>query len=84
MRAFLLVAGAALTLSACGGGGEPQANDLAVENLAVENLVVNDPAMDANMSANLDANVSMNSDTANAVATDLTTNTPDANLANGM
>lgn len=85
MRAFLLVAGAALTLSACGGGGESEANELAVENLTVENLVVNDPAaMDANMSANLDANVTMNSDTANAVANDLTTNTPDANLANGM
>lgn len=83
MRAFLLVAGAALTLSACGGGGESEANELAVENLAVENLVVNDPAMDANLATNMDVNMT---DPAieNAIANDLTTNTPDANLANGM
>lgn len=83
MRAFLLVAGAALTLSACGGGGESETN-LAVENLAVENLVVNDPAMDANMAANMATNMSDDPATQNAIANDLTTNTPDANLANGM
>lgn len=80
MRALILAAGAALTLSACGGGGEEAVdnNTLAVDTLDAGNLIVNDPA------ASLDGNVAVNSDTANLVAEDLTTNTPDANLANGL
>ena len=44
MRALILAAGAALTLSACGGdAGEAEANNtLAVENLEVGNVVMDD------------------------------------------
>ena len=85
MRAFIFAAGAALTLAACGGGGT-EANEANSTDLEVNNLVVNDPAalgMDANLDANLDANATLDASTENAVAEDLTTNAPDANLANG-
>ena len=82
MRALILVAGAALTLSACGGGGETAENNtLAVETLDANNLVVTDPAA---MNGSLDANATGNADAANLVAEDLTTNSPDTNLANGL
>ena len=46
--------------------------------------MVNDPAaMDANMTTNMDVNMA-DPATQYAVVNDLTTNTPDANLANGM
>ena len=84
MRALILVAGAALALSACSGGTTEQ-NE--VDTLAGDNLVVDNSAagmtgdmnaLDANAMGGLDAN------TANAVATDMNTNDPDTNLANGM
>ena len=65
MRALILVAGAALTLSACGGGAEPAAetNDtMGVENLQVENLVINDTTgLDAttNMDGNMATDMNM-------------------------
>ncbi|HYI42464.1 MAG TPA: hypothetical protein VD768_02440 [Sphingomicrobium sp.] len=85
MRALILAAGAALTLSACGGGGGETAenNTLAVETLDANNLVVSDPAA-LNGTATLDANATGNADSANLVAEDLTTNSPDANLSNGL
>ena len=58
MRALILAAGAALTLSACGGAEtEAEADEvMAVENLEVENLVINDTTgLDA--TTNLDANM---------------------------
>lgn len=80
MRALILVAGAALAVSAC-GGNEPAENDMSVENLAVENLVVNDTTaldatngMDANMATDMnmdmnatDMNMDMNASTNNAM-----------------
>ena len=53
MRALILVAGAALAVSAC-SSNESADNTMNVdENLAAENIVVNDPMMDANMDANM-------------------------------
>ena len=71
MRALILVAGAALALSAC-SSNEAANNTMNVdENLLAENVVANDTTaidattnMDANMAA--DANMAMNVD-ANAV-----------------
>ena len=80
MRALILVAGAALSVSAC-GDTDADNEALNVDNLAVENLVVNDPAA---MNGMTDANGMTNSDTANLVVEDLTTNDADTNLANGM
>ena len=49
MRALILVAGAALAVSAC-SSNESADNTMNVdENLAAENIVANDPMMDANM-----------------------------------
>ena len=81
MRALILVAGAVLTLSAC-NANDADNESLNVDNLAVENLVVNDPA--AMNGVTTDANGVTNSDTANLVVEDLTTNDADTNLANGM
>ena len=81
MRLLILAAGAALTVSACGGGSEAQNNDMAVENLAVDNLVMNDPAA-MNDTMNMDMNATDN--TQNAMMNDMTTNEADTNLANGM
>ena len=78
MRALILVAGAALALSAC-SSNEAANNTMNVdENLMAENVVANDTTAidattnaDANMAA--DANMTMNADTnavdANATAT---------------
>jgi hypothetical protein len=88
---MMILAGAVLALSAC-GGGETEANN----TMAVDNTMMSDPMMDPNMS--IDAN-SMNmtggdmtgtmngmdaNTTANMMAVDANTNAPDTNLANGM
>ena len=53
MRALILVAGAALAVSAC-SSNESADNTMNVdENLAAENIVANDPMLDANVDANL-------------------------------
>lgn len=87
MRALILIAGAALTVSACGGGNKTEANE--VDTLAVDNLVV-DNGLDANAAmvaangAMVDHNA-MDSDTHNMmIEKDRNTNDPDTNLANGM
>ena len=83
MRSIILLAGAALALSACAESGEEANNELVVENLTAENLVINDTmGMDGNMA--LDGNMAMDPATENAVMNDLTTNDADTNLANGM
>ena len=61
MRALILVAGAALAVSAC-SSQEAADNTMNVDNLAVDNLVVND-ADAMNMDANMDMNMDMNVDT---------------------
>ena len=69
MRALILVAGAALAVSAC-SSNEAADNTMNVdENLAAENIVT-----DNTMDANLDANMSMNATDMNA-----TDATPTAN-----
>jgi uncharacterized protein YcfL len=91
MRALILVAGAALAVSAC-SSNESADNTMNVdENLAAENIVANDPlATDANMTMNA---TDMNATGANATdanttnaaeAADLTNNTADTNTANGI
>ena len=80
MRSIVLIAGAALALAGCDSRSEAD-NNMTVDNLAVDNLVLNDgTAMDANLTANMPAD----SDTANMMANDLTTNDADTNLANGL
>jgi hypothetical protein len=88
MRALILVAGAALAVSAC-SSNESADNTMNVdENLAAENMMMDNTmtdmnAMDANMTMNADANAVDNA-TANAMANDMVTNDADTNLANGM
>jgi hypothetical protein len=89
MRALILVAGAALALSACGGGNEAansEANAMAVDNLSMDaNMTMDANMMDMNTMGGADANMATNGATeANMMAQDMNTNAPDANLANGM
>ena len=65
MRALILVAGAALAVSAC-SSNESADNTMNVdENLAAENIVI-----DNTLDANMDANMTMNATDANTT-TDL-------------
>ncbi len=64
MRALILVAGAALAVSAC-SSNEPADNTMNVDTIEVENIVANDTTgidattnLDANMAT--DANMTMN------------------------
>ncbi len=79
MRALILVAGAALAVSAC-SSNESADNTMNVDTIEA-NTIVETNTMDANM---MDANMMMDANTANAVAEDMTSNSPDANLANGI
>jgi hypothetical protein len=86
MRTILL-AGVALALSACGGGGETAAND--ANAMMADNMLMDDNMMmDANSTMNgvtgLEANGSGNSATQNMMAVDAATNDADTNLANGL
>ena len=78
MRAILLIGCAALTLTACGGDADTEANET---NLAVDNMMV-----DQNMpvDANMDMNAMNAAEHENMVVNDLTNNDVDANLANGL
>jgi hypothetical protein len=92
---MILLAGAALALSACGGGGS-EANNMASDNMMLDQNMMMDEnmMMDANMSVNgmstMDANGAMGADGAmganaqNMTAMDAATNDPDTNLANGL
>ncbi len=87
MRTIWL-AGMALALSACGGGGdETAAND--ANAVMADNMLMDDNLMlDANASLNgttgLDANGSADPATQNLMEKDAATNDPDTNLANGL
>ena len=82
MRALILVAGAALAVSAC-NSGETEANE--IDTLAVNNLIVDEnAAMDANMTMNMDMNATGDTATDNMVANDVATNDADTNVANGL
>ncbi len=77
MRALILVAGAALAVSAC-GSNESADNTMNVDTIEANTIVETN---DVNA---LDANLTLDANSANAVAEDLTTNSADANLANGI
>ncbi len=83
---IIALAGLALALSACGGGGEKadEANTLAADNMMMGDNMM----MDANASMNgmggMDANASMNGSTENMMMQDAATNDADTNLANGL
>ncbi|HEX8223485.1 MAG TPA: hypothetical protein VF605_06695 [Allosphingosinicella sp.] len=84
---MILLAGAALALSACGGGGETAAND--ANAMMADNMLMDDNMMmDGNAALNgttaLDANGSVDSTNANMMAIDAATNDADTNLANGL
>ena len=65
MRALILVAGAALAVSAC-SSNEAADNTMNVdENLAAENIVI-DNTLDANLDANMTMNATDNVTDANA------------------
>ena len=82
MRALILVATAALALSACNNASDAEENAAANEALATENLGTDNLTVDANAT---DANVVTDANgSVNAVATDMATNEADTNLANGM
>jgi hypothetical protein len=94
----ILVASAALALSACGGGGESQQSsdtNMAVDNMAMDQNMTMDANMAMDPMMNGTGNMAMDpmmNGTTNAVdpATqnmmkqDMNTNSPDTNLANGM
>jgi hypothetical protein len=87
MRALILVAGAALAVAACSSNDSANNTMNVDENLATTDMNAMDMnAMDMNA---MDANMTMNAAdgmnaTENAMVNDMTTNSPDANLANGM
>ena len=89
---MILLASAALALSACGGGGSEgnDANALAGDNMMMDQNMMMDGnmMMDPNMSANgmtgMDANGAMDANAQNMMAQDAATNDPDTNLANGI
>ena len=81
MRALILVAGAALAVSACNGNDAADDTANLDANLVTEDLGTDNVTIDAN-NVTIDAN-GMDA-TANAETTDLTTNDADTNLANGM
>jgi hypothetical protein len=79
MRALILVAGAALTLSACGGNADHED-----ANVIDANAVIVDNSMDSNMDMNamMDANHSMTMD--NAASADTNAADADVNTVNAM
>ena len=77
MRALILVAGAALAVSAC-SSNEAADNTMNVdENLAAENIVADNALMDMNADANMTMNAENAADDAN-VAADAANNAADA------
>ena len=90
MRALILVAGAALSLAACGGNEateNAEANVMAADNMMMDQnmMVDSNMTMDANAMGGMDGNMATNMSTENnMMAADMNTNAPDTNLANGM
>ena len=82
MRAFL-VAGAALALGACGGGGETEANNTA-DPLTVDGNMMVDDNLSLEPMPGMDGNGAMDANTQNMMMQDAMTNDADTNLANGM
>ena len=81
MRALILVAGAALALSAC-SKQEAADNTMNVdETVTTNDVLANDTAMNADMNA-VDANMTMNADANATVNTDA--NATDTNTTNAQ
>lgn len=88
----ILLVGAVLALSACGGGGETQSSDAnmaASGNMIMDQNMAMDPMMNGtgNMAMDPMMNGTMNAAdpaTQNMIQQDMNTNDPDTNLANGM
>ena len=89
MRALILVAGAALAVSAC-SSNEAANNTMEDANMmATDNMMMSNDMMDANMMATdnmmMSNDMNMTNGTMNAMeANDMMTNAPDTNVANGM
>ncbi|HYG46902.1 MAG TPA: hypothetical protein VD846_03075 [Allosphingosinicella sp.] len=84
---MIALAGLALALSACGGGGDDAANE--ANGLATDNMLMEDNLLlDANTSMNgmtgTDANMTADANTQNMMVEDAGTNDADINLANGL
>ena len=93
MRALILVAGAALSLAACGSNNNNEAMNSDANLLVADNMSTMDAnmmgtdanMMGGNMAGGADSNMMTNGTTeANMMAQDMNTNSPDTNLANGM
>ena len=83
MRALILVAGAALAVSACSSNDTADNTMNVDENLAAENIVI-DNTLDANMDANMTMNAVDNAvDDANAAA-DAANNAADVATNNAL
>jgi hypothetical protein len=91
---MILVAGAALALSACGGGNSTeanQANAMGADNMMLDqnmmmdgNASMGDMNAMGNMGGDMGMNGAANSTTQNMMRQDAQTNDPDTNLANGL
>ena len=85
MRSIILIAGAALSLAACGGGSETdEANTLTADNMMMNDGMMTDPMMNGDMNGMTVGNETMYANMQNAVEQDMNTNEPDVNLATGM
>ena len=82
MRALILVAGAALAVSACSSNDTADNTMNVDENLAAENIVI-DNTMDANMDANMTMNAENAADDANNAA-DAANNAADVATNNAL
>ena len=86
MRVQILIAAVGLTLAACSGSGNEQANaDLNATDPNAANMTMTDenPAM-GNGAGGMDMNAATDAATENAMAQDLNANDKDTNLSNGM
>lgn len=84
MRSIFLVAGAALSLAACGGGTADETNTLTADNMLMNDTMMTDPMMNGDMNGMTVGNEMSDANAQNAVEQDLNTNEADTNLANGM
>ena len=82
MRALILVAGAALAVSACSSNDTADNTMNVDENLAAENIVI-DNTLDANMDANMTMNAENAADAANTAA-DAANNAADVATNNAL
>ena len=82
MRALILVAGAALAVSACSSNDDANNTMVVDENMSADmnttmDMNATDPSMTLNGADGMNA-------TENAMVNDMSTNAADTNLANGM